>query len=158
MKKQLFFVLISAALLLPGVLSAQPRRGERREDRREDRREHIGRVISDCESRTDEFKVELRRFLENSRMAGSKREEELNRDARVLEREMNKVKEAWSQEHDVNKTARHAKRAIDAAQGLNGTLIRHRMSGDVQRTWHIVRRELNRLAEAFDLQKLRWAD
>lgn len=154
MRKQMFFALISTALLLPGALSAQPRRGERREERRE----HIGRVISDCENRTDEFKAELKRFLESSRMAGSKREEELNRDARVLEREMNKVKEAWAQEHDAEKTARHARKAIEAAQGLNRTMLRHRMSGDVQRTWHVVRRELNRMAEAFDLPKLRWAD
>jgi hypothetical protein len=35
-------------------------------------------------------------------------------------------------------------------------MIRRRLNPEVQRQWDIVRRELNHLAEVFDLPKIRW--
>jgi len=149
--KKIHLALISVALLLPGTLTAQPRRDERREARHE----QVGTTIRDCERRTDEFKVELKRYLDRSRIDGTPRERELNRDAQALEREMNVVREAWDRERDIPRVKRHAKKAIDAAMGLNRTMDRHRISGELQHTWQAVRRDLNRLANVFDLPNLR---
>src|ERR1035437_3832711 len=45
---------------------------------------------------------------------------------------------------------------IAAGQDINRTMVRRRMNPDVQRQWEAVRGELNRLAEAFELPRIRW--
>jgi hypothetical protein len=41
-------------------------------------------------------------------------------------------------------------------QDINRTMVRRRLNPDVQRQWDAVRGELNRLAEAFELPRIRW--
>ena len=146
--------LVIAAALLPGILSAQPPRRDPPRDR--DRGGNISRVIADCESRTNEFRRALREALDRSALDGSRREDELNRDAGRLEQAMNRVREAWNREHDPGRTRRSVDDAILAGQDINRTMVRRRLNPNVQRQWDTVRRELNRLAEVFELPRIRW--
>lgn len=116
----------------------------------------IGRVIADCEDRTNDFRRELRVALDRSSLNNTRREDELNRDAGRLERAMNRVRESWNREHDVYRTRRNVSEAIAAGQDINRTMIRRRLGPGVERQWEIVRSELNRMAEAFDLPRIRW--
>jgi hypothetical protein len=152
MKKYLSLTI--AAVLLPGILSAQPNRRDRPPG--EERIGNISRVIADCEGRTNEFKRALRAALDRSSLNNTNREDELNRDANRLEQAMNRVRESWNLEHDPSRTRRSVGDAIAYGQGINRTMIRRRLNPDVQRQWDIVRGELNRLAEAFELPKIRW--
>jgi hypothetical protein len=141
---------IAVALLLPGVLAAQrygppPGGGER-----------IGRVIADCEERTNQFRRSLRAALDRSALNNTAREDELNRDAGRLERAMNGTRESWNGEHNAPRTRRFVSEAITAGQDINRTMVRRRLGGDVQRQWDFVRQELNRLAEVFELPRIRW--
>lgn len=138
-------IFIAVATLLPGILLAQP-----------PGRMRIGRVVEDCAARTSEFRVSLRRALDHSRMDGTAREDELNAQAGRLERNMQRVAEDWNGHHDARRTRAHVSRAIEAAQDINRTMLRRRMNPHVQDQWRVVRRELNRLAEAFDLPRLQW--
>lgn len=148
-------VLLSiAAGLLPGILPAQPRHGGPPPD--SERMGGISRVIADCENRTDEFQRSLRSALDHSALNNTSREDELNRDAGRLERAMNKVRESWNLEHDASRTRHFVGDAIAVSQDINRTMIRRRLNPEVQRQWDIVRRELNHLAEVFDLPKIRW--
>lgn len=151
MKK--YMSLAIAVALLPGILSAQPRRGI---PPGPERVGNISRVIADCESRTNEFKRSLRAALDRSSLNNTNREDELNRDANRLEQAMNRVRESWNLEHDPSRTRRPVGDAIAAGQSINRTMIRRRLDPEVQRQWDIVRGELNRLAEAFELPKIRW--
>jgi hypothetical protein len=98
----------------------------------------------------------LRAALDRSALEGTKREDQLNVDAERLERAMNKVREAWNREQDPPKTRHFVDDAISAGQDINRTMVRRRLNPDVQRQWDAVRTELNRLAEAFELPRIRW--
>jgi hypothetical protein len=142
---------MAVALLLPGVLPAQrgyPPRGGRGPD--------ISRVVADCEERSNQFRVSLRAALDRSGFNGTQREDQLNVDAQRMERSMNRVREAWNREHDPGRTRQFVSDAIAAGQDINRTMVRRRLNPDVQRQWEAVRMELNRLAEAFELPRIRW--
>jgi hypothetical protein len=69
---------------------------------------------------------------------------------------MNDVRESWNGEHNPPKTRRFVSVAIRAGQDINRTMVRRQLNPDVQRQWTMVRAELNRLAEAFELPRIRW--
>lgn len=135
---------IAVATLLPGILLAQPGRMR------------IGRTVDDCAARASEFRVSLHRALEHSRLDGTAREDELNTQAARLERNMQKVVEDWNGYHDAHRTRVHVSRAIEAAQDINRTMLRRHLNERVQEQWRAVRRELNHLAEVFELPRLAW--
>jgi hypothetical protein len=156
MKKYLWMSM-AVALLLPGIVAAQrnypprggyPSRGGRGGD--------IARVIADCEERTNQFRVSLRAALDRSGMSGTQREDQMNVDAMRLERSMNRVREAWNREHDPGRTRNSVSDAIAVGQDINRTMVRRRLNPGVQRQWEAVRSELNRLAEVFELPRIRW--
>ena len=82
MKKYLW-TSMAVALLLPGILAAQPRRDY---PPRGGRGPDISRVVADCEERTNQFRVSLRAALDRSALNGTRREDQLNVDAERLER------------------------------------------------------------------------
>ena len=155
--KKYVWMSLAVALLLPGIVSAQrdypPRGGYQR---RGGRGFDIARVVADCEERTNQFRVSLRAALNRSGLDGTQREDQLNTDAMRLERSMNRVREAWNRERDVGRTRRFVSDAIAVGQDINRTMVRRRLNPDVQRQWEAVRSELNRLAEAFELPRIRW--
>jgi hypothetical protein len=142
---------MAVALLLPGILAAQ-----RGYPPRDGRTANISRVVADCEERTNQFRVSLRAALDRSALNGTRREDQLNVDAERLERAMNQVREAWNREHDPPKTRNFVNDAISAGRGINRTMAARRLNPNVQRQWDAVRSELNRLAEAFELPRIRW--
>jgi uncharacterized protein YpuA (DUF1002 family) len=98
----------------------------------------------------------LRAALDRSALNGTRREDQLNVDAERLERAMNRVREAWNREHDPPKTRDFVNDAISAGRDINRTMAARRLNPNVQRQWDAVRSELNRLAEAFELPRIRW--
>jgi hypothetical protein len=148
-------MVIAVAILLPGISLAQPGR-DRGRDHGRGGSPRIGRVVADCAARASEFRVSLRRALNRSGLDGTNREDELNTQAARLERSMQRVNDDWNGYHDAHRTRAHVSRAIDAAQDINRTMLRRRMNPRVQEEWRGVRRELNMLAEVFELPKLAW--
>jgi hypothetical protein len=148
MRRHLLLV-AAFTLVVPAIVGAQYRRDERGFER-------IARVIADCEERTNVFKQQLRRALDYSALNATRREDELNGDANRLERALNRTRESWNVEHDANKTRVFVNEAITASQDINRTMVRRRLNPDVQRQWRVVRNELNRLADVFQLPKIRW--
>lgn len=149
-RRMQFIMVIGVVSLLPWISLAQPRRGGRGGGAR------IGGVIADCAARASEFRSSLRRALNHSRLDGSAREDELNAQAARLEREMRRVSEDWNGYHDAHRTRAHVSRAINSAYDINRTMQRRRMNPNVQEQWRGVRRELNMLAEVFELPRLSW--
>jgi hypothetical protein len=149
--KKYVWTSMAVALLLPGILAAQ-----RGYPPRDGRTANISRVVADCEERTNQFRVSLRAALDRSALNGTRREDQLNVDAERLERSMNRVREAWNREHDPPRTREFVNDAISAGRDINRTMAARRLNPNVQRQWDAVRSELNRLAEAFELPRIRW--
>jgi hypothetical protein len=143
-------------------LNAQGYRDRREHGGPDDRRDHderrgrVAGIIADCERRTDEFKVALKRALDRSPLGGTRREDDLNRDAAKLERAMNRLRDSWNADRDFERSRKHLNVALSAGQDINRSMSRHRLRGNVQREWDVVRNELNRLAEVFREPKIRW--
>ena len=151
--KKFVWTSMAVALLLPGILAAQPRRDY---PPRGGRGQDISRVVADCQDRAIQFRSSLRAALDRSALNGTHREDQLNTDAERLEHVMNRVREAWNREHDPGRTRHFVDDAISAGRDINRTMVRRRLNPDVQRQWDAVRGELNRLAEAFEVPRIRW--
>jgi len=112
-------------------------------------------VIADCERRTDEFRRSFRYASERGHR-DHMRIEDLNRNADRLERVMNAVRDSWRSHRDPGRTRRFVSEAISTGQDINRTMVRARLHPNIERQWVAIRSELNRLAEAFDLPRIRW--
>ena len=152
--KKIGVAAIAMALLLPVGLNAQRYQRDRRD--LDERRGRVAGIIADLERRTNEFKGALRRALDRSPLDGTRREDQLNRDASNLERATNRLRESWNADRDFDRSRRHLAVALSAGQDIHRTLSRHRLRGNVQREWGAVREELNQLAAAFREPPIRW--
>ena len=139
-----------ALVLFPAVAQAQ-HRGERQWQF-----EDTTRIINDCEKRTDAFKGILRHALNESPLDHSGREKQLNRDADRLENTMDHVGDSWNRDHNPAETRRFVAEAIAVSKDINKTMIKWHLNPEAEREWDAVRAELNRLAETFGQQKIRW--
>ncbi len=161
MDRRALVLLAAAAVLVPVVACAQYHyrdRYDRHHGRYRDD-ERIGRlsgVIADCERRTDDFQRALRRALERSRLDDTRREDELNDSAHRLSRSMDRLRDSWNEDHDPERSRRNVRDAIVAGRDINRTLSRHVLRGHIQREWDDLRRELDRLADAFGEPEIRW--
>ncbi|HUA59630.1 MAG TPA: hypothetical protein VML19_12805 [Verrucomicrobiae bacterium] len=137
-------LLAVAVVALPRPATAQGR-GER-----------IARVVADCDARVDEFQHMFRRALEHSGYRGTLRQVDLDRHADELSHAMGRVREAWNRERDPGRTRHFVEEAINVSRAINRVMNENRFYPELHRKWSIVRDEINRLAEAFDLPRLRW--
>lgn len=148
MRKYLPLV-VALALLWPAAATAQPSR-----DRggRNDRSDRIARVINDCEQRTNDFLQAVQRAWGRDRHNN----DALDRDAKNLERSLNRIRDTWNRGRDYGRTRGNVGAAIDAGRTINRTLSRHRLGPRVDREWSAIKGELNNLAEVFEQPRIRW--
>jgi hypothetical protein len=69
---------------------------------------------------------------------------------------MDRVREAWNRERDPGKTRHFVEDAIHVSREINRVMNDNRFYPELHRQWSVVRDEINRLAEAFELPRLRW--
>src|SRR5215813_12955723 len=113
-------------------------------------------IINDCERRTNTFKKTLDRALARDNVrAGQGREDQLNRNAEALENQLDKVGDSWNKDHSLDRTRDHVRAAIALANDINVAMRNWNMGGDAENQWAAVRTELNRLAQKFNLPRVR---
>jgi hypothetical protein len=114
------------------------------------------RIINDCERRTNSFKKTLDRALARDNVrAGQGREDQLNRSASNLENALDKVGDSWNRDHSLDKTRASVRAAIGFGNDINVSMRNWNMGGDAESEWSAVRTELNRLAQTFNLPRIR---
>jgi hypothetical protein len=139
-------VLASAITLLCATASLAQNRG---------RVQQTTQIINDCERRTNTFVKTLDHALARDNVrAGPAREDQLNRDAKRLEDQLDKVGDSWNKDHNADRTRDHVRGAIANAQDIDVAMRHWNMGGDAQSQWAAVRGELNRLAQTFGLPKI----
>jgi hypothetical protein len=155
MKKKHVWTVFVLALMWAACANAQPPRfGDRGRGPRDERRdERIARVIRDCEDRTNDFKRAVDQVWGRERRPGN---DELDRAATRLERELNRVRDAWNRDRDYRRTRSTVGAAVDAGRAVNRALRRHRFGPRVQREFDAIKAEINNLADVFEQPKIRW--
>ena len=140
----------AAALLVPASTNAQPRPPAG------GGYQQTTQVINDCVRESNSFKKNLRRALNNSALNNSPRESQLNTAANNLGSTMDKVGDSWNRDHDMQKTRVFVNQAIMIAKDINRTMVKWHLDPATEQQWAIVRSQLNRLAQTFQLSKISW--
>ena len=145
-----FAVCMLAALSVPA--QAQYGRGYRN---RLYTKAEVDRIIRRVENQSDRFVNSFDRSLDNSRLDGTTREDNLNQRARDLENDLDALRREFDRAARYQDTRAQVGRALTTAEGINGVVRRRRLGRDTERLWAQVRAELNALAYVYNLRQLR---
>lgn len=115
----------------------------------------IDRLIRRVENQSDLFVRSFDRSLDNSRLDGTMREDNLNQRARSLETDLDSLRQEFDRTDRYLDTRSRVSRALNTAEGINAVVRRRRLRGNAERVWAQLRTELNALAYAYNLPQLR---
>lgn len=138
------------ALLVPASIHAQPRPPAG------GGYQQTTQVINDCVRESNSFKKNLKRALNNSALNNSPRESQLNTAANNLGSTMDKVGDSWNRDHNMQATRVFVNQAVAIAKDINRTMVKWHLDPPTEQQWVIVRSQLNRLAQTFQLPKIPW--
>jgi hypothetical protein len=118
-------------------------------------RADVDRLIRQVENRSDVFVAMFDRALDNSRLDGTLREDRLNERALDLERQLNIVRQEFNRTQNYLVVRTHVARALSISEGVNNVIRNRRLNPQVERQWLLLRSELNRLAQVYNIRQLR---
>lgn len=118
-------------------------------------REDVKRVIKRVEESSDRFTKAFDRNLDHSRINGTSLEDRLNHQAKQLEEELDDLSKDFDHRDDWRETRQKVQRVMRQADEVNRIMHNGRFHRDVESMWSYVRRDLNRLAEVYNLRSLR---
>ncbi len=115
----------------------------------------IDRIIRRVENQSDQFVRSFDSSLDNSRLDGTMREDNLNQRARNLENDLDSLRMEFDRTDRYLDTRSRVSRVLSTAEGINAVVRRRRLGGNTERLWARLRTELNALAYAYNLGQLR---
>lgn len=118
-------------------------------------REDVKRVIKRVEESSDRFAKAFDRNLDRSRINGTSLEDRLNHQVHRLEEELDDLSKDFDRRNDWRETRQMVQRVMREADQVNQVMRSGRFHRDVEAQWSYVRRDLNRLAEVYNLRSLR---
>lgn len=117
---------------------------------------HVEQIIRRLENQSDRFVRSFDQSLDNSRMDGTRREDNLNQRARDLENALDALRREFDRTDRYQDTRSQVSNVMNIADDINRPLRNRRLRGNnTQRLWSQVRRELNSLAAVYNLRQLR---
>jgi hypothetical protein len=152
------------ALCLPALAAAQGTYdpwGRNRDDDyyRRDRNGNYGRYderyVRDSIHRLDrlakEFERDLDRALDRSRTDGTRREDNVNNQARQFRNAVSDLKSRFGNGRDLNRSRNEAQRVLQEARQLDRIANRRRVDNEVASDWAQIRQELRIISDAYGL-------
>lgn len=114
----------------------------------------IRRIARSAEDRSDDFKGELRRSLNQSGLDGSNREDRLNEQARRLERALDRVKKGVDKRKSYGQIQGDVRDAVRAGKEINFTVSNRWRGSSIEREWRRLRSEVNALAKTVNVGRI----
>ncbi|MCA1624569.1 MAG: hypothetical protein LC768_10230 [Acidobacteria bacterium] len=111
----------------------------------------VERILRRVEERTDRFVALFNDSLDNSRLNNSNRENNLNRRARDLESATDELRREFDRSDRWIENQDEVRRTLNIASDINVAMRNRRLGGATERTWNLLKTELNALARAFNL-------
>ncbi len=141
------FTGLAALLIVLGLADAASaqRRG------REYTKGQVDRLIKNVETRVDRFVSQFDDSLDNSRLNGSQREDNLNDRAKDLENATDELRRDFDRNDRWIENRDEVQRCLNVAADINVVVQRRRLGKGTENNWSNVRRELNALAQAYNL-------
>lgn len=138
---------VFSILLLANISNAQPdwARG------RKNSKGNIDQIIKRVENRTDRFVSQFDNALDNSKLNGTRREDNLNQRAKDLERATNDLRSEFNRRNNWWETRDNVQNCLNIAADINVAMRNRRFNNKTENNWKNVRKELNTLAQAYNL-------
>ena len=156
MSKSFSKVIVGAFVVgLLALMSVSVEAQNRRYRNRTYSKAEIDRIIRRVENQSDRFVRSFDSSLDNSRLNGTMREDNLNQRARNLENDLDSLRMEFDRTDRYMDTRSRVSRVVSTAEGINAVVRRRRLSTNTERLWAQLRTELNALAYAYNLPQLR---
>lgn len=145
-------LMVFSALVVTETASAQrPEWANRRYTRTS-----VDQVIKRVEQRTDTFVSQLDRSLDDSRLDGTRREDNLNQRAKDLEAATDELRSEFNRRGDSWwETRSNVERCLSLAADIDVAVRNRRFKRGAENNWKNVRSELNSLARVYGLPPMR---
>lgn len=155
-------ILLTTTLLPTESLAQRGRgRGNDKDDRNDYRRyeqrytkQNVSDIIRRVEEDSNRFRQDLDRDLDRSRLDGSKKEDRINEDVRRFEDALDRLRREFDRNDSWWESRNNVQVALDAARPVETRLRNNTFSSNVQNQWRNLRRDLNKLAFAYNLPQV----
>jgi hypothetical protein len=115
-------------------------------------RGNVLEIIRQLETNTDRFKTSLDKGLDESRLNGTRSEDEVNAFVKRFEEATDRLRNnAEDQQH----APRAAREVLNRGRSINRFMTKNRLGAGAEGDWARVRNDLNRLANAYYI-RWRW--
>ena len=119
------------------------------------RKAQVEQIIRRLENQSDRFVRSFDRSLDNTRVNGTMREDNLNQRARDLENALDVLRQEFDRTDRYQDTRTQVSSVLNVAEDINRAVRNRRLRGNTERLWSRVRSELNTLASVYNLRPLR---
>jgi hypothetical protein len=118
------------------------------------RKTDVEKIIARLERNANDFRRDLDRWLDYSRIDGTRREDEYNSHVKAFEQATNRLRAEFNRRDKWWETRDQVKGVLDAAKPVADMMRRRRgpsYSRQLQDQWWTLRRQLNNLASTYRL-------
>jgi hypothetical protein len=147
-KTRIVFGLALLALATPLIADAQGRYANVYSKR------DVSGIISRLEQTSNTFRRDFDRYLDQSSLNGSSEEDRLNQIVQRYERDLNRLRNDYDRWNSWWESRGNVQEVMDSARTVNGMMNTLPFARRLERQWRNMRRDLNRLADTFDLPEL----
>ncbi len=130
------------------VVSAQGRYANRYSNR------DVGQIIATLESSSNVFRTEFDRSLDRSQLNGTSQEDRINAIVGSYEESLDRLRDDFDRRNSWWESRNDVQNVMSRAAEVNQMMIRLPFARQLERQWANMRRDLNALADTFDLPGL----
>ena len=153
--KKLSAMFVTAAALAALVASTGAADAKGRDRGREYAKVDVGRVIARVEDQSGAFRKAVDRQLDHSRLNGTRREDRINAEVKQYDRTVDALRSEFSHRDSWMETRGNVDRVLHQAADVNRIMHDENLGRGVENEWGNLRRELNSLADVYNLKPLR---
>lgn len=114
----------------------------------------VERLVRDVEQSSKEFQRDFDSWLDRSSLDGQQREDRYNKQVKNLSSALTTLRSNFNRSNDWWLNRRDMQRVLNAATQVNSALNNREAGRSLERQWSRLRRDLNRLADAFNLPQV----
>jgi len=144
--RKLFLKIVSLMLFAVSITAASNAQAQVRATRVSDRQ--IQTVLTRIEIRTDDFRRQVDRGLDRSTANGTSSEDAINNYVRDFETATDNLRRNFDSRRAV---AADVQEVLNRASFINGFMRDYRLNSAAQRTWNVLRTDLNTLARYYNV-------
>lgn len=151
MNKNFLKLLTGLSALVMVLILADQSHAQRRARGKNYTKAQVENIIERVEERIDNFVSRLDDALDDSRLDGSRREDNINDRAGDLERATDELRREFDRRDRWIENKDEVRQCLNIANDINQVMKRRRFNRQTEQNWERVRYELNTLAKVYNL-------